>query len=94
MIDYIELGSTPADEPWVQVSSTEDYLEAMTAECRRYKALLEEIFADRPEGLVLALKRFSHDFGSYLEVVAKYDTDDEEAEEYAWGMEERLPAHW
>jgi hypothetical protein len=94
MYEYIELGSAPVEEDCAQVSSAEDYMEAMVEECRRYKALLESIFFDMPETVRLIVKRFPHDFGSYYEVVARYPIHDETAADYAWSMEDRLPLTW
>jgi hypothetical protein len=94
MRDFVELGSSPAEEECVQVRSGEDYLPAMRAECKRYLELIRKVCGEEPEGARLAIKSNSHDFGTYLDVVCYYDDGDEEAAEYAWGLEDKVPAKW
>lgn len=95
MADYIALGSVPVDEDCVGVSDKRPYMKEMTAECRRYKKLLEELFP-RPNGVDahFTIKSFPHDFGTYKEVCVVYDCDDEAACEYAYNVEANLPARW
>ena len=92
MYDQIELGTSPTDEPCVCVSNG-DYMDAMRQEARKYKALLESMFP-APENGEFRIKRFSHDFGSYLEVCACFDSQDEKAIEWAFDVEANLPEYW
>jgi hypothetical protein len=85
-MQYLELGPVPADETCAQVGS-KNYREVALAECRRYKQLLEAKF---PEGR-FAIKGFSHDYGTYHEVVIYYDDDNHD---YVSMVEENLPATW
>ncbi len=94
MSEYIELGSAPADEDCVQVKSGGDYVEAMKKECGRFLELIREKMGQEPEGAKLAVKRFSHDFGPYFEVVCYYDENKEQSVEYAFECEANLPTRW
>jgi len=94
MRDCVELGSSPAEEECVSVTPDGGYLPAMRAECRRYIDLIRHVCGEEPEGARLAIKSNPHDFGTYLEVVCWYDDDDEEAADYAWSLESRVPATW
>ena len=95
MKEYLTLGSAPTDEDCVQVSDREPYIEAMTAECRRYKSLLQRLYPI-PEGVnaEYIIKRFSHDFGGYKEVCITFDDEDETASEFAYNVENNLPEVW
>ena len=91
-MEYIELGSAPAEENCVSVTRDGDYMPAMREECRRYKAMLESLFPIPEEvNAYFSIKSFPHDFGSYLEVILKFD---EEAGEFAYDVEENLPGKW
>jgi hypothetical protein len=94
MREYIELGSAPADENCIQITSKEDYIPAMREECRRYKQLLEQKFTNRPEEVYFTIKRFSHDFGEYMEVCIVYNDEVEEQIDYAYYVEGNLPLTW
>lgn len=72
MKDFINIGSTPFEEDCAQVGS-DNYEQVSRIECNRYRDLLKELY---PAGN-FKVKSFPHDFGSYLEVVAYYDEDDE-----------------
>lgn len=96
-IDYIEIGGSPSGEDCVQVSRHSDYLPAMRAECKRFKEMLEKRFPvpSSLEGKVwFSIKSNPHDFGSYLEVVVKYDMEDEQASEFALFVESNTPETW
>lgn len=90
---YIELGSAPANEDCVQVGS-EDYAERAAKECREYIGLIRRFCGVEPDGAVLKIKAFPHDFGAYYEVVCWYDEDNEEAGNYAWRVEKEAPTTW
>lgn len=93
MKDYIVIGGAPPDEDCVQVSSREPYYEAMKAECRRFKELMEKAFPP-VEGSRFGIKTFPHDFGSYSEVVCWYDEDYPDSVEFAYSMECASPGTW
>ncbi len=93
MREYITLGPTPCDEPCAQVG-TDDYEERALRECVRYREQLLKTFGPPPEGGRLSVKSFPHDMGSYHELVVWYDSDVEATVDYAFRVENNLPANW
>jgi len=92
--DYMHIGPTPADEPCQQVGTPDyDPIKARQ-ECNRFIAAIRQTLGPEPEGAHLSIKSNSHDFGTYLEVVINYDTDDEEATKYAYRCESDAPTTW
>jgi hypothetical protein len=92
-MDYISIGSTPANESCAQVG-TDNYTKRAKKECLAYKNQLERSFKDSPDGCWLSIKGFPHDFGTYYEVIVRYDENDEKATEFAYKMEGESPADW
>ena len=45
-------------------------------------------------GAKLSVKSNPHDFGSYLEVICRYDLLHPDASDYAMRCESELPEHW
>jgi len=85
MYDYLNIGPSPADETCVQVGNP-DYHTLARPECERFK---QQIIKHYPPvyGARVAIKAFEHDFGTYLEVCVVYDIENEEANEYAFMVE-------
>jgi len=91
---HINLGPTPCDEACAQVGDL-DYHEKNRIEGRRYIRLLKKIFPEaETKGIRFGRKGFDHDFGSYYEIVAYFDHDNDEAMEFASEIESLLPANW
>jgi len=82
MRDYITIGSSPNNEECVQVGSA-DYKNRMRTECNVYKRQLERTYP----GVEFGIKGFEHDFGTYFEVVAYFDTENETEVDAAFGAE-------
>ncbi len=93
MKEYINIGPVPCDEDCAQVGQ-EGYAEQAIKECQRFIELLRKTFGGEPPGAHLAIKWFDHDFGPYCEVVCWYETEDEEAKEYAFRCENEMPLTW
>ena len=93
LMQYLSLGSTPAAEDCIQVSSTHDYLPDMTNQCQRYKEMLIAKFTNCDK-VNFKIKSFEHDFGTYKEVVVEYDSCNSEATEQAFFIENNLPENW
>jgi hypothetical protein len=91
--DYITIGSTPPNEDCAQVGAP-DYHERMRKETRAYIAQLRRELGEEPPGAHLCVKGFPHDFETYHEVCCSYDTEDEEAADYAFRCESDGPAEW
>lgn len=89
MKDSISIGCTPSAEDCVQVSRDGDYMPAMRAECRRFRDLLTRAYP----ACRFVIRSNPHDFGSYLEVEAVYDDQDESAMNAAFEAES-CPETW
>jgi hypothetical protein len=88
------LGSTPSEEPCVQVEPTGAYREPMRAECERFRKLIRLKCGEEPEGAYLTIKGQPHEFGTYYEVAVAYDDENEEAVKYAYKCENETPTTW
>ena len=93
MRDYVSLGSTPCGEDGVHLGDG-DYHRLIYPECRRYIAQLRKQFGNEPDGAELKVKAFSHDFGTYHEVVCYYEEENEVAVDYAYRIEGDIPELW
>jgi len=93
MRDYIDLGSAPANEDCAQLGAP-DYYEKARAECTRFIQLLRRTFGDEPEGARLAIKSNAHEWGNYYSVVCYFDDEFAGAREYAFRLENDIPAYW
>lgn len=99
MMETMELGPTPCEESCAQVGSA-DYSERGPIECQVYRRQLVRLYKaehggnDLPAGCTLKTSTHFHDFGSYHEVAARYNIEDETATEAAFWLEANLPAHW
>ena len=94
MRDYLELCSVPVNEPCAGVGS-DDYERRARLECRVFKHQLERTFPEAIEtGLYFRIKANGHDFGTYYEVQAIFDDEDESQTEWVFVIEGTLPEHW
>ena len=97
MIECMYLGSSPANEPCVQTTDS-DYSVKALDECKRWIDLLRATYSVAHDGqecpLRLSIKRNSHDFGEYFEVVCKFDANDESQECAAYWLEANAPLNW
>jgi hypothetical protein len=93
MRDYLEIGSTPAEEDCEQLGP--NYRpERARQECQAFIHQLRRQFGEEPADASLRVKGSSHDFGLYLEVVCYYDPNDEESTEYAFKCEGEAWTEW
>jgi hypothetical protein len=93
MKDYIEIGSSPCDEDCAQVGEA-DYERKARTDCTLYIGAIRKKLGKEPQGARLAIKKFAHDFGTYMEVVCHYDDNFQKAEEYAFKCESEAPTTW
>lgn len=91
-MDYLTIGTVPANEDCQQVGANYDGSIARK-ECNAFINQLRREFGKEPEGVRLAVKSFPHDFGSYLEVVCYY-SDDNKARDYAFKCESEASCEW
>ena len=92
-MEYIEIGAAPYDENSAQIG-LDNSVERNTAECRALIHQLRRELGEEPEGAFLRIKANAHDFGTYREVIVKYEDDNEAATAYAYRCEEDTPARW
>lgn len=84
-MDFLNIGSTPHDEDCAQVGS-DDYAKRARKECNAFMAQIQKHYPE-PDNGYLKVKGFSHDFGTYYEVVACYDPENTEASKWAFDIE-------
>ena len=97
MMETIELGPTPCDEPCAQVGSPL-YEETSRLECRAYRNQLERCYVAAhgplPDDVHIKVKTFMHDLGEYREVVVRYDGTNQAAVNAAFWLEANMPESW
>lgn len=92
MRDYISIGCVPHGENCEQLGPNYNPVKAKQ-ECKALIGQLRRIYGDEPFGARLSVKSFSHDFGTYMEVVCYYDDEVEESMNYAFSCED-IPEFW
>jgi len=92
--DYISLGSSPSDEDCAQVGS-DNYRELSRIELQEFKRMME-VINPAPEDCIAyyTVKSFPHDFGSYHELCAVFDDNDDQSIEWAFNAENITPVQW
>jgi hypothetical protein len=83
--ETLTIGSTPSNETCAQVGSA-NYATLAKIECARFKAQILRHYPE-PDNGYLKTKSFAHDFGSYFEVCAVFDPEDETATRWAYSIE-------
>ena len=83
--DYINIGSTPHDEPCIGVGDPEYYTKGV-AEVQRFARQIEKHYPPVP-GARIKVKAFDHDFGTYHEACVIYNDNSDEATEYAYEVD-------
>lgn len=87
------IGSSPCDEACAQVGDDGYELRAR-AECRMFVEAIEAALGHPPVGAQLVIKSSAHDFGRYLEVVVRFDPENEAAVDYAYRVQDQAPTRW
>jgi hypothetical protein len=92
--DFLYLGPVPCDEPCAQVGEM-NYQKNSSIEMSTYIDQLYRMFPElENSSLAIRKKWFPHDFGSYGEVIAVYNEEDEQAYDLALKIERNLPYKW
>ena len=85
MRNFETIGCTPHDEPCAQVGS-EGYAQRARVECQQFMKQITKHYPE-PDNGWLKIKSFGHDFGTYYEVVACFDDEDEASTTWAYNIE-------
>lgn len=83
MYNVVHIGTVPSDEPCAQTGRTPGWLTLQQLEASVYRTALIGRLGKEPEGACLRLVTHGHDFGSYTELVLRYDSSKELAASYA-----------
>ncbi|VWX51079.1 hypothetical protein [Novosphingobium sp. 9U] len=87
------IGGAPAEEECAQLGHTPNFGRYNRLEVYTYKAAIIARWGAPPESVKLLAEPCRHDFGTYYEVQAHYDEDDQAAADYVAAIEEGL-ARW
>lgn len=95
--EYLSLGSCPYEETPTQVGEA-NYNERTKKEATQFIRMLYGLLSDQfgPDNVAIAIrnKGFPHDFGTYHEVCAFYNPDNQKSVEQAFWLESNTPAEW
>ena len=93
MAEYLEIGSSPSEEPCVQMGHSIPWDGiAARREMSAFIHLLRRRFGNEPDGARLRIKTFNA--GEYSEVVCEYDRDLPESYAYALNCANEAPPEW
>ena len=92
-LDSVSLGPTPPGEDCAQVG-TDDYYKWTKIEIRAYAKQIQRLFPDMPPNVRLKISSNPHDFGTYHELEVVFNSNDEDAMNYAFDMENNTPEYW
>ncbi|MEM7585260.1 MAG: hypothetical protein AAF560_17855, partial [Acidobacteriota bacterium] len=89
---YIEIGSTPFEEPCAQLSGKDQYRGRMLAECVAFEDQLRRRHGVLPPNVYFDIETFHRGVGPYAELVCRYA--DEESENFAVDLADNKPEYW
>lgn len=92
-MEILSLGPVPYSEPCAQLG-TPNYSDTAWRECQAFVQQLLRQFGEPPSGAKLRISRNPHDFGSYFDVEVRFNPDSVEAVDWAFAVEDGLPARW
>jgi hypothetical protein len=93
MREELDFGPVPGDEVCEQLGPNYNESRAR-AESKAFIELIRRVIGIEPEGAELRVKRNTHDFGTYLSVVCRYDSNNEVALNYAFKVDNKCPLSW
>jgi len=86
MRDYLTIGTVPCNEDCTANEPTGQYATAQRREARLFADQVRRYYPEPDDGY-MTVKSFPHDFGSYYEVCAVFDDEDEAACNWAYTVE-------
>jgi hypothetical protein len=94
-LNYLSLGSAPANEQCAAGGIDPDYYHRAHRECGVLIRQLLRLHGPPPDDhTAFTVKTCSHDFGDYLEVGVIFDSENEASATYAYRAEEKFPEIW
>ena len=90
---YLAIAAAPLEEEHSKAGQP-DHTERSRLECRIFQRMLERRFPAPNDHVHLVVRCFPHSYGTYREVEACFDDQDEAACEYAYRLERETPAKW
>lgn len=102
MKEFISIGASPPSADCIQ-APYKNLLQRddAYAECYRYIAAIRSVLGKEPQGARFRIQRNPYDFGNqerycdyYFDVICQYETDNEEAQAYAFRCESDGPDDW
>ena len=88
-MEFYEIGSSPCNEECAQTLDP-NFTEKNRLECRVYIDQLTREFGEPPGEARYSVKASEHDFGTYREVVIRFNPDNEEETAYADKVQDGL----
>lgn len=92
--DYLVIACTPLSEECEQVGTQSYNRDKAILECRVFRAQLERVFGEPPEGARFKIVGQAHDFGTYHEVYIYFEDSNKSAIDYALNVEYNIPETW
>jgi len=91
--EQLELGPVPYDESCAQ-SGEENFHKRAQKEVQAFVRQLQRQFPELPDGCQFRMISCPHDFGTYYEAVIRFNDNDDIASEFAFRVENEVPANW
>jgi hypothetical protein len=92
--NHFSLGPVPTDESCQQVGMPSYNSTIARQECQIYIRQLKRQFSNAPSGVSFEITENPHDFGTYLDVVIRFNENVKAEMKYALIVENNLPALW
>jgi hypothetical protein len=87
MSTFTDFGSGPSYEEGAATGITENAGDCNRLECRAFMLAIERVYGAPPVGLTMKIRGNPHEFGTYYEVRAYYQSDDPAAVAWAFAVE-------
>ena len=95
MRDTINIGSSPYNEPTIQIKSGVNYLPWSIKEIMIFREQLKRQFPRLAEfNCYLHIRQHPHDFGTYAQLEINYNSDNEKSRKMAYTVDGEVPAKW
>jgi hypothetical protein len=93
MKETISLSPVPVGEDCAQLGEP-NYSTRALKECNAFAQQIMREHGVPPAGARLKITHNPHDFGTYLDLVVEFDSDNETASDWAYAVEATLPEYW